>query len=95
MDELDETRAGTDTHEGRHFYFVGGPIEGQQDAFFRRLAEIGGSPPGWRLYPHVDSDGQALHLVEANDEGAIDAHLAQFGAIYERGPIVEVVARTR
>lgn len=85
-------QAGTETHEVRLFYFVGGPIEGQQDAFFRRLAEVGGSPPGWRLYPHVGADGRALHLVDANNEGEIDAHLAQFGSIYERGPIVEVVA---
>jgi len=75
------------------FYFVGGPVEGQQDAFFRRLAEVGGSPPGWRLYPHVGQDGRALHLVEASGEEEIDAHLAQFGPIYERGPIVEVVPR--
>jgi hypothetical protein len=78
----------------RLFYFVGGPIEGQQDMFFRRLSEVGGSPPGWRLYPHVSADGRALHLVEANDEGEIGAHLARFGPIYERGPIVEVVARS-
>jgi hypothetical protein len=75
----------------RLFYFVGGPVEGQQDAFFRRLAEVGGSPPGWRLYPHVDQDGRALHLVDANGEEEIEAHLAHFGPIYERGPIVEVV----
>jgi hypothetical protein len=75
------------------FYFVGGPVEGQQGAFFKRLEEIGGSPPGWRLYPHVGQDGQALHLVQANGEGEIDAHLAQFAPIYERGPIVEVVLR--
>jgi hypothetical protein len=75
------------------FYFVGGPVEGQQDAFFKRLAEVGGSPRGWRLYPHVGQGGQALHLVQADGEGEIDAHLAQFAPIYERGPIVEVVLR--
>lgn len=85
-------QTGTETHEVRLFYFVGGPIEGKQDAFFRHLAEVGGPPPGWRLYPHVGGDGRALHLVEATSEGEIDAHLAQFGSIYERGPIVEVVA---
>jgi hypothetical protein len=78
----------------RLFYFVGGPIEGQQDAFFKRLAEVGGPPPGWRLYPHVGADGGALHLVKARKEGDIDAHLAQFGSLYVRGPIVEVVARS-
>lgn len=77
------------------FYFVGGPAVGQQDAFFRRLAEVGGSPPGWRLYPHVGQDGKALHLVEAAGAEEIDAHLAQFGPIYERGPIVEVVLGDR
>ena len=75
------------------FYFVGGPVDGQRDAFFRRLAEVGGSPPGWRLYPHAGQDARALHLVEATGEEEIDAHLGQFGPIYERGPIVEVVAR--
>jgi Polyketide cyclase / dehydrase and lipid transport len=73
------------------FYFVGGPVDGQQDAFFKRLAEVGGSPRGWRLYPHVSQDRRALHVVEANGEAQIDAHLAQFGALYERGPIVEIV----
>jgi hypothetical protein len=75
------------------FYFVGGPVEGQQDAFFRRLAEVGGSPPGWSIYPHLAPDARALHLVAANGEDEIDAHLAQFDPIYERGPIVEVVLR--
>jgi hypothetical protein len=74
----------------RLFYFIGGPVEGQQDAFFRRLAEVGGSPTGWRLYPHVDQDGRALHLIDASSEAEIEAHLAQFGPVYERGPIVEV-----
>ena len=93
MHQLD-ARAGTETNGVRLFYFVGGPIEGQQDAFFRRLADVGGSPPGWRLYPHIGRDGRALHLVEARDEAEVDAHLAQFGSIYERGPIVQVVARS-
>jgi hypothetical protein len=75
------------------YYFVGGPVESQQEAFFQKLAEVGGSPPGWRLFPHVGQDGRALHLVEARDAGEIEAHLARFGPIYERGPIVEVVAR--
>ena len=78
----------------RLFYFIGGPIEGQQEAFFRRLAEVGGSPLGWRLYPHVGQDGGALHLVEARDKAEIEAHLAQFGSSYERGPIVEIAARS-
>lgn len=75
------------------FYFIGGPVQGQQAAFFRRLAEVGGSPHGWQLYPHVGDDGRALHIVEASDEGEIGTHLGQFGSIYERGPIVEVIVR--
>jgi hypothetical protein len=75
----------------RTFYFVGGPIEGQREAFLRRLSEIGGSPPGWRIYPHADRDGHALHVVETDAEASILAHLASFDSIYERGPIVEVM----
>ncbi len=78
----------------RLFYFVGGPVSGREDEFFERLAEVGGSPPGWRLYPHVAQDGRALHVAEANDEDEIVAHLAQFGPIYERGPIVEIAPRS-
>lgn len=29
----------------RTFYFVGGPVEGQAEAFFGRLAQVGGAPP--------------------------------------------------
>ena len=77
----------------RTFYFVGGPIGGQGEAFRRRLAEFGGSPPGWHVYPHASGDGQALHVVTTDAEESIDAHLAIFGPIYARGPIVEVVPR--
>lgn len=76
----------------RSFYFVGRPVDGRQEAFFRQLAEAGGSPSTWRVYPHASGDGQAIHLVEANGEDEIDAHLAQFLPIYQRGPIVELVA---
>ena len=74
----------------RLYYFVGGPIEGQLDAFGRRLAEVGGSPPDWQIYPHASGDGQALHVVPADTEESILAHLAQFDPIYRRGPIIEV-----
>ena len=77
------------------FYFVGGPTEGNQGAFFRRLAEVGGPPPGWQTYPHASGDGRALHLVQVDGKDAILAHLAQFDPIYERGPIVEVVSPER
>jgi hypothetical protein len=80
---------------GRTYYFVGGPTEGHGDAFFRRLAEIGGSPQGWKIYPHASGDGRALHVVEVVDEDAILTHLAQFAPFYERGPIVEIATQTQ
>lgn len=73
------------------YYFVGGPTEGQADAFRRRLLAIGGPPPGWQVYPHANRDGQALHVVRTEDEASILAHLAHFQSIYRRGPIVEIV----
>jgi hypothetical protein len=75
------------------FYFVGGPTPGHGDGFFRRLAEVGGLPSGWQIYPHAGDDGRALHIVEAAGEEAILAHLALFAPFYERGPIVEVAQR--
>ena len=77
------------------FYFVGGPTPGQETTFFQRLAEVGGAPADWRIYPHASGDGRALHLVEAGSEEPILTHLAQFEPIYERGPIVEVVPRPK
>jgi hypothetical protein len=76
----------------RLFYFVGGPTLGNEQSFLRRLGELGGPPPGWRVYPFLDGSGQALHLVSADAEDAIDAHLANFAPDYERGPVVELVA---
>ena len=76
------------------YYFVGGPIAGQQHAFLERLVQIGGVPGGWVVFPHATGDGRALHLVEVEKEDDILAHLAQFGPIYEHGPIVEVAAPT-
>lgn len=73
------------------FYVVGGPRPGERDAFFSRLAEIGGTPPGWMLYPHADESGQALHIVEAPSAYAVHAHLDALGASYEHGPVVEIV----
>ena len=77
----------------RHFYFVGGPVEGQEEVFLKRLAELGGPPSGWHVYPHASRDGRALHVVEAEDRERVLAHLAHFDPIYERGPIVEVAPR--
>jgi hypothetical protein len=75
------------------YYFVGGPAKGHLEAFRRRLAELGGPPRLWEIYPHSSGDGQALHVVRADGEDSIVSHLAQFGPAYERGPIVEVVSR--
>jgi hypothetical protein len=79
----------------RLFSFVGGPTAGHEEAFGRRLAELGGPPPGWQVYPFADGSGQALHLVTADAESAIDAHLANFAPHYERDPVVELVADQR
>ncbi|HEY3366246.1 MAG TPA: hypothetical protein VGK74_14425 [Symbiobacteriaceae bacterium] len=75
------------------FYFIGGPIQGKADEFFSRLAQIGGPPPSWTIYPHAAKDGKALHLVQAASQQEILDHLKQFVDIYERTEIVEVVQR--
>lgn len=75
------------------YYFVGGPTSGNRDEFFRRLAELGGPPERWKLYPHAGSDGRALHVVEADSEQDIADHLHNFADIYEHGKIIEVVER--
>lgn len=74
------------------FYFVGGPMPDDTQAFIQRLAQIGGPPPGWRIYPHASGTGQALHVVEAENPDAIVSHLSNFLPGYRRGPIVEVVS---
>jgi hypothetical protein len=74
----------------RRYYFIGGPTEGHQEEFFRRLDNVGGSPPGWRIYPHAAGDGQALHIVETDGEESILAHLAKLEPHYRHGPIVEL-----
>jgi hypothetical protein len=77
--------------EMRLFYFVGGPTVGNEQSFLRRLVEVGGPPPGWQVFPFLHGSGQALHLVSADAEEAIEAHLANFAPGYERGPVVELV----
>lgn len=77
----------------RLYYFVGGPTQGHEAEFGRKLASIGGAPAGWEVYPLADGSGQALHLVAADSEQAIDDHLAKFAPAYERGPIVEVIGK--
>lgn len=76
------------------FYVVGGPRPGERDAFFRRLEEIGGTPPGWTLYRHAGGDDRALHIVEAPSADAVLAHLDALGPIYTHGPVVEIVPLT-
>jgi hypothetical protein len=73
------------------FYFVGGPLPGHSDEFFRRLAQAGGPPPTWQIYPHMSGDGKALHVVRTEAQDAITAHLAQFTDIYEASAPTEVV----
>lgn len=77
----------------RTFYFVGGPRDGHEEEFFRRLKEIGGAPSGWQVYPHL-ADSRALHIVIAASEAAIFDHLAHFDGIYQRGEIIEVRGAT-
>ena len=79
----------------RLFYFFGGPTPGHEEAFGWRLAELGGPPPGWQVYPLADGSGQALHLVASEDVGSIDAHLANFAPDYDRGPVVELLPSRR
>jgi hypothetical protein len=77
----------------KHYYFIGGPRGGSEDAFIEKLKGIGGPPPGWLIYPHANRDGRALHVIETDAPTSISDHLEQFGSMYERGPIVEVVER--
>jgi hypothetical protein len=74
------------------FYFVGGPLPGRMAEFRRRLDAAGGPPPGWTLYPHANSDGQALHVVTCDRIEEIREHLAHFDGIYTYGEIVQVRA---
>ena len=75
------------------FYFVGGPKAGHEAEFFRRLQQVGGTPAGWRLYPHTSQDGKALHIVRADSLQQILEHLRHFSDIYERGEIVRISER--
>lgn len=72
------------------FYFIGGPRPGQFDEFLERLAGVGGSPKGWRIYPHASGDGRALHVVVTESPGSILDHLANFADIYDHSEIVEI-----
>jgi hypothetical protein len=74
----------------KRFYFVGGPIQGKSSEFFQILEQIGGSPSGWRIYPHAINDGRALHLVKAESEHEVLNYLKRFSGIYEYTDIVEI-----
>lgn len=73
------------------FYFVGGPKTGKFEEFFRRLDAIGGVPASWRIYPHADKNGKALHIAEVESEDEILNHLHHFDDIYEHSEIVEII----
>ncbi len=71
------------------FYFIGGPKPDQAEEFFQRLHQIGGSPTGWKIYPHLARDGKALHIVTAESSQDILDHLKHFDDIYEHTKIME------
>ncbi len=73
------------------FYFVGGPKPGKSEEFFRRLREMGGTPASWRIYPHANNDGKALHIAEVESPNEILDHLRHFDGIYEYGEIIEII----
>ena len=73
------------------FYFIGGPKKGQENEFFKRLNDLGGAPPDWRIFPHSNHDGKALHIIEAKSNDEIIDHLKHFEDIYERTEIIEIV----
>ncbi len=75
----------------KKFYFVGGPRAGKSEEFFQRLAQVGGTPATWRIYPHVGDDGKALHIAEVKSVDEIWTHLRHFDGIYEVSDIVEIV----
>jgi hypothetical protein len=77
----------------KKYYFIGGPKKGFTEEFFQRLGKIGGPPTGWKIYPIVKEKGKALHIVDAENEGAIKEHLRHFEGIYERGDIIEILEK--
>jgi hypothetical protein len=75
------------------YYFVGGPIKSQEDEFFRRLSDVGGTPSGWKIYLHSSGDGQALHNIEAQSQLEIFNHLNHFQDVYEHSKIFEITSQ--
>lgn len=72
------------------YYFIGRPQPGKRAQFFEKLTEIGGTPPGWKIYPHVSGDGLALHLIEAESPEEIHAHLDHFAGMYTHAEFIEI-----
>lgn len=77
----------------KKFYFIGGPKEGYVEEFFKRLANVGGTPSSWRIYPHANNDGKALHIMLVENESKILEHLNHFEDVYDRSEIIEIVDR--
>ena len=48
---------------------------------------------GWKIYPHANHDGKALHIMEAENIIVILEHLQHFDGIYDRGNITEIIER--
>jgi hypothetical protein len=79
----------------KKFYFVGRPKADKSGEFFRRLYQIGGTPPAWRVYPHVGNGGKALHIADVESQEEILNHPHHFDGIYEWGEIVEIIDTLR
>lgn len=77
------------------YYFIGGPVPGQEDLFFKTLKEIGGTPSGWKIHPHADKQGDALHIITAESKDDIMDHLRHFEGFYQHSEIIEIVDRPR
>jgi hypothetical protein len=54
------------------------------------LTEVGGTPQGWKLFPHRKVDGKALHIVQAESPKGILSHLDHISDIYEREEIIKI-----
>lgn len=74
----------------RWFYFIGGPKAGYAAEYLQRLAEIGETPAGWRVYPLVNRQGKALHLVSADALESVHAHLQKLEPYCEYSEIIEI-----
>ncbi len=73
------------------FYFVGGLKPDCREEFFRRLAQIDGSPTNWQIYRHAANDDKALHIVNTESLQSIFDHLQHFQGLYEHSEIIELL----